>query len=267
MRCSSAEEGATLTRHCDRPADRDGTIDMVLTTCSSDGKCNLSIAYNSQMPLCTPHGPSLCRDAEALCVADDKFTFDFSSSADNDVRLSSTSHLQLADAFVQRFTSIPIATLIPGASLITESTAFRGLLPTPPSIGDYNIDGYPDLLILTSQSGSRVAALLESRPCDRASCTPAEVSKGRRAFRVRTDGAEALTKITDVESVHWMDMDDDVRLLLAAVWMGRELTRGFRRGRSTLWSSARARRALRGTLCSSRTTTSTTPFSSRHSVG
>ncbi|KAL8286465.1 hypothetical protein RQP46_004482 [Phenoliferia psychrophenolica] len=172
--------------------DRDGTIDMVITSCSPDGKCNLSIAYNSQIPLCTPHSTGKCRDPEALCLVDDDFSFDLSNSADND-----------------QFTTIPIATLIPGASLITESTAFRGLLPTPPSIGDYNIDGYPDLLILTSQSGSRIATLLESRPCDKASCTPGETSRGRRAFRVRTDGAEALTKITDAESVHWMDMDDD----------------------------------------------------------
>ncbi|KAK4705610.1 integrin alpha FG-GAP repeat containing protein 1, partial [Phenoliferia sp. Uapishka_3] len=172
--------------------DRDGTIDMVITSCSSDGKCNLSIAYNSQVPLCTPRSSGPCRDPEALCVADDNFAFDLDPSASND-----------------DFTSIPISTLIPGASLITESTAFRGLLPTPPSIGDYNIDGYPDLLILTSRSGNRVATLLESKPCDRSSCTAGQMDKGRRAFKVRTDGAEVLTKITDAESVHWVDMDDD----------------------------------------------------------
>ncbi|KAM0754773.1 hypothetical protein T439DRAFT_309573 [Meredithblackwellia eburnea MCA 4105] len=172
--------------------DRDGTIDLVLTTCLDDGECSLSIAYNSQVPLCTPRSTETCRDPEALCVADSKFAFNFSTDPEN------------AD-----FTTIPIATLIPGSSLITESTSFRGVLPTPPAIGDYNIDGYPDILLLTSQNGDRVASLLDSRPCDKTSCTPGEVSKGRRAFRVRTDGSEALTKIKDVESVHWMDMDDD----------------------------------------------------------
>lgn len=60
--------------------DRDGTIDMIITSCSSVGHCDLSIAYNDQIPLCTGSqsqvGP--CRDPEALCVADKDFSFNFS---------------------------------------------------------------------------------------------------------------------------------------------------------------------------------------------
>ncbi|KAM0792309.1 hypothetical protein ACM66B_004996 [Microbotryomycetes sp. NB124-2] len=174
--------------------DRDGTIDMVITSCSRTGHCSLSIAYNQQMPLCTSSTAESekCRDPESLCVADPDFAFNFSLDESNSA-----------------FTNIPISQLLPGSSLATETTAFRGHFPTPPSIGDYNIDGYPDLLLVTSSNTRREAQLLQSRPCDSASCTKAEIALKRRAFRVVKDGAEALFKLQDVESAHWIDVDDD----------------------------------------------------------
>ncbi|GAA5911051.1 hypothetical protein JCM6882_006862 [Rhodosporidiobolus microsporus] len=186
--------------------DRDGTIDMVLTVCpslssggSSGRDCALAIAYNDQMPLCDA-APALpgqemkrCRDPEELCVADEEFGFNFATQ-DN-----------------PSYTVIPLASLLPSHTLLLTSPSFRGSFPTPPQIGDYNIDGYPDLLILsTPPTGTaRVATLLQSRSCEKGSCTAMEVEKGRRAFRVVTEGADALGKIRDVESVSWVDMDDD----------------------------------------------------------
>lgn len=175
--------------------DRDGTMDMVLTYCGISDECSLGIAYNVQVPLCSSSprestGP--CRDPEALCVADPNFQFNLSPASEN-----------------FDFTAIPISTLIPHAKLITTSTAFRGILPVAPAIGDFNIDGYPDLLILTASSGSRNVNLLESRPCDRTACSHGEVLKGRRALRLVTVGADVLTSISDAESAHWIDIDDD----------------------------------------------------------
>lgn len=68
--------------------DRDGTIDMVITSCTSSSACYLHIAYNEQMPLCTGSRTQTgaCRDPEALCVADDKFKFELVSSDGNPVR-------------------------------------------------------------------------------------------------------------------------------------------------------------------------------------
>ncbi|BGP13717.1 hypothetical protein JCM10213_007105 [Rhodosporidiobolus nylandii] len=177
--------------------DRDGTIDMVLTSCTSSSECYLSIAYNDQIPLCdatlTPLGQEeeACRDPEALCVADPDFKFDL-STVNN-----------------PSYTVIPLATLLPSQSLVTTSSAFRGSFPTPPQIGDYNIDGYPDLLLLTSSGSAKHANLLQSRPCEKGSCSEGEIARARRTFRVVTEGAEALTKIRDVESASWVDMDDD----------------------------------------------------------
>ena len=76
-------------------SDRDGTIDLLITTCSlvsqSTGlgtNCALNIAYNAQLPLCAASssfpftgGPAVkapCRSPDALCVADSNFTFAFS---------------------------------------------------------------------------------------------------------------------------------------------------------------------------------------------
>ncbi|GAA6006356.1 hypothetical protein JCM10207_000615 [Rhodosporidiobolus poonsookiae] len=176
--------------------DRDGTIDMVLTSCSSSHDCSLSIAYNDQMPLCDStlapgQEQEKCRDPEALCVADPDFKFNLST--DNN----------------PSYTVIPISSLLPGHTLVTSSTAFRGHLPTPPQIGDYNIDGYPDLLVLTSAGSAKTATVLQSRPCEKGSCTDGETKRARRAFRVLSEGAEALAKLRDVESASWVDMDDD----------------------------------------------------------
>lgn len=68
--------------------DRDGTIDLIVTACpSGDSSCQLIIAYNQQVPLCstTGHSTEPCRDPEALCVADESFSFDFSTDEANTV--------------------------------------------------------------------------------------------------------------------------------------------------------------------------------------
>lgn len=168
---------------------------MVITSCSSVGACDLSIAYNQQIPLCTgaQSESGACRDPEALCVADKDFSFNLELKESNSA-----------------FTTIPVSALLPHSSLVFESTSFRGEYPTPPSIGDYNIDGYPDLLLLTSTGSQRRVSILQSRPCDATSCTKEEVKSARRAFRVVKEGAEVLSKIHDAESAHWVDVDDDV---------------------------------------------------------
>ncbi|CEQ39850.1 SPOSA6832_01410, partial [Sporobolomyces salmonicolor] len=173
--------------------DRDGSIDMVLTSCTSTDDCTLSIAYNDQIPLCdsSPTSTGPCRDPEALCVADKDFSFNLST--DNN----------------PSFTRIPLSALFPSQTLVTSSTSFRGAFPTAPQIGDYNIDGYPDLLLLTQKGSSKTVNLLQSRPCEKVSCSEEEIKKGRRGFRVVEEGATDLANIKDAESAHWVDVDDD----------------------------------------------------------
>jgi integrin alpha FG-GAP repeat containing protein 1 len=76
--------------------DRDGTMDMVFTTCSSVSSstgvgtdCSINIAYNKQLQLCTSSTvldtKRKCRPPDQLCSADPNFSFDFTDSSDNNV--------------------------------------------------------------------------------------------------------------------------------------------------------------------------------------
>src|SRR5216683_3738898 len=76
-------------------SDRDGTIDLLITTCTSvsqstglGSNCALNIAYNMQLPLCPssssfpltsdPAANTPCRSPAELCIADPQFSFSFS---------------------------------------------------------------------------------------------------------------------------------------------------------------------------------------------
>ncbi|GAA5933073.1 FG-GAP repeat domain-containing protein [Sporobolomyces koalae] len=184
--------------------DRDGTIDMILSVCpnhNNNKDCSIQIAYNDQIPLCTSTSTAEeeCRDIEDLCVADPNFNFNLTDFPDNG-----------------SLTKISVASLFPSHNLVTSSHSFRGLLPTPPRPGDYNIDGYPDLLLLVSpqaRSSHRLAKLVKSVPCGEdekeGKCTRAQIDKKRRAYQVEEKGVEELEKFQDVETVSWLDLDDD----------------------------------------------------------
>ncbi|MBW0461143.1 hypothetical protein O181_000858 [Austropuccinia psidii MF-1] len=179
--------------------DRDGTIDMAFAACPSKNDCKIHVAYNQQIPLCTNTGRfrSGCRDSQNLCSADPNFHFSFDSSQSS-------------------FTSLPIIDIFPGFNLITELSPMDFSGPSPISIqtGDYNLDGYPDLLILVEPQGSATASrgvpqLLESIPCSAHVCTAAQTYDHRRAFKPLTYGVEALTSISDAKGVFFMDIDED----------------------------------------------------------
>ncbi|GAA5883402.1 hypothetical protein JCM3774_004150, partial [Rhodotorula dairenensis] len=190
--------------------DRDGTIDLVVTSCPKPNRqrgCEISILYNYQIPLCdsvaSPSSSEPCRDPEALCTADPEFAF----------------------TAYQDATRFQVETVTGGRRLVSRvsSTRFKGSYPLPPQVGDFNIDGYPDLLLVTSDpqrgnndGGDRRAQILESVPCSLSSstagavgCSEEDVRNGGRGFRLVTTGAEALDQIRDVESASWVDLDDD----------------------------------------------------------
>ncbi len=72
---------------------------MLFVTCDSVSKstgigtgCAINIAYNKQLPLCSPgssslqNGKRVCRSPEGLCTGDPDFRFDLSVRDDNPVR-------------------------------------------------------------------------------------------------------------------------------------------------------------------------------------
>lgn len=192
--------------------DRDGTIDMVFTTCTSvnpstgvGANCAINIAYNKQLQLCetgeSSKGGKRCRSPEELCVGDDAFQFDLTGEN---------------DAFV----SIPVSSLFPGESgspsLLVMDTTHNPPIPLPIKLGDANVDGFTDMLfVLSTQSAmapnreKRTPKLVMSVPCEGgvAGCTN---GRGRRGFSVVRKGAKGLEMVSDARGVAFVDMDEDV---------------------------------------------------------
>ncbi|KAG9301641.1 hypothetical protein G9A89_016711 [Geosiphon pyriformis] len=165
--------------------DGDGTIDMVFPVCEEKNKkCEIHIAYNKQIPLCSDNKSTNCRQATNLCTADDNFKFDFSQDRLNNayVILQNIGNLMILDK------------------------AFKGFLPVPIRIGDYNLDGYPDILVI-SETGS--VSLWQSVLCTSGKCWPAAVNAQRRTFVKVVSGAEALNSLTEATAATFLDLDED----------------------------------------------------------
>ena len=124
------------------------------------------------------------------------------------------------------------ASVIPDARwLVLNDPSFRGNLPNPVRIGDFNKDGYPDLLVISSASSSAhqgYVSLLESIECSKKTCTQATTAAGRRTF-TKLDGtrADALNSINDAKAASWIDIDEDGSLDILVQRVGR----GFGAGR------------------------------------
>ncbi|OMJ12106.1 T-cell immunomodulatory protein [Smittium culicis] len=119
--------------------DRDGTIDMVFPVCTEMG-CEIHIAYNDQIPLCINSKSSdiaACRSNDNLCSADPKFSFDFSKPTS--------------------YQKININDLYPNERLDIIDGTFGGPQPVQIQIGDYDLDGYPDILVTTIKSDTPVS--------------------------------------------------------------------------------------------------------------
>lgn len=91
-----------------------------------------------------------------------------------------------------------------GARLQVLDTSFSPAPPVVPRTGDANLDGFPDLLLVTD---GRVHLLL-STPCARG--VPGCSAMGaRRGWREVRKGVEPLASITDARSAVFLDMDED----------------------------------------------------------
>lgn len=202
--------------------NRDGTIDVVFSTCER-GRCMVHIAFNEQMPLCDneasfwpPHAPeapeagrsgggpgggAACRDPLRLCTADDHFRLDFTVANDNPL-------LQ----------SLDVAELTGDAQLLTYDDLAPTPTPVPIRIGDPNLDGHPDLLLVTVPRGARPGEtrvrLLESVACARRSTAPGCVpGRAWRTFeRVQHTVLDAYTY---ARSASFVDLDEDGTLDIA----------------------------------------------------
>lgn len=182
--------------------DRDGTIDMVFPSCSSDG-CFINIAYNQQMPLCDAATPSnkespstsACRDPTQLCQADPDFKFDLSLTSPSFVQL------RLADVLPDR------------PHLVLSDSSFSGTLPISMKLGDYNQDSFPDILVLSAphrDPSEGRPTLLQSVPCSTHVCGDQAAKQGRRMFEPVKEKVNVLESIDDAKLASFVDIDEKV---------------------------------------------------------
>lgn len=87
-------------------------------------------------------------------------------------------------------------------------TTFNPSLPLPLRLGDVNMDGFPDVLLVVSTSSGTQVRVLESVACG----PQYKECRSGRTFRVPPRGTAALDAITDVKLASFIDVDDDVSL-------------------------------------------------------
>lgn len=89
-------------------------------------------------------------------------------------------------------------------------------------VGDYNLDGYPDILVplidsqgirklhFTELSGVSSIELWKNTPCDNLLCGPDATYEGRRALTKVTTGVDALVNIPNPYAAAFLDLDESV---------------------------------------------------------
>ncbi|KAL0573899.1 hypothetical protein V5O48_008047 [Marasmius crinis-equi] len=184
--------------------DRDGTIDLVFPTCRSvnpstgvGNDCSINIAYNQQLPLCSGDtivrgGAKKCRSPEDLCVADPEFKFDLGPGSDI-------------------FVSVPVSSILPYSpppGLLVEDTTVSPSVPLAIKIGDANLDGFPDILVISVNQNGQIPKLIYSVPCGKGVAGCSE-RNARRGWEVAVKGVHSLETIKDARGVAFHDMDED----------------------------------------------------------
>ncbi|KAL6065865.1 Integrin alpha N-terminal domain-containing protein [Balamuthia mandrillaris] len=180
----------------------DGTIDIVYPICIPTNTCttenSLIIVYNEQKPVCRGWWDSDCRPSTELCSADSNYL--------KDTKL-------LAPHFSENVVHVPQA-------------AFKGArfykhphleMPITLRAGDYNLDGYTDLLIPVIDPHGRVfVQLWKNKACEDAKygCKREGSHVGSVADRTLVpidddDEIKALTSIDNAYAAAFFDLNED----------------------------------------------------------
>jgi hypothetical protein len=125
-------------------------------------------------------------------------------------------------------------------------------LPISVKLGDANLDGFPDLLLIVASGQDHVPKMLLSVPCG-PGVLGCGSGHGRHGWSVATKGTETLDAVKDARSVSFLDMDEDVRF--HAFTAGYCVHGGFR-GPLISWCKEQAPWAM-ATFCSCRTISTT----------
>jgi hypothetical protein len=132
-------------------------------------------------------------------------------------------------------------------------------LPIAVKLGDANLDGFPDMLVIISDGNNHTPKMLFSVPCG-AGVVGCGSGRGKRGWSVATKGTEVLDAVNDARSVSFLDMDEDVGSFFC--YMHLYVLMDYLRELLISWYNGRAEQG-RETYCSSRTISTTMHFSSR----
>ncbi|EGG17210.1 putative integrin alpha FG-GAP repeat-containing protein [Cavenderia fasciculata] len=171
--------------------DGDGDLDILFPVCWPMENCTIVntiyLVYNYQKTVCPSSlfSNSNCRPQNQLCQADNSFYFSNSKIPD-------------------------------GKTLIIPNELFNGnilysnieqSIPLIIHVGDYNIDGYPDILIaFTNSSGTSHLELWENVGCTDQICG---TGVGGRGFSAVNDGTDALVQINNAVMGVFVDLGED----------------------------------------------------------
>jgi integrin alpha FG-GAP repeat containing protein 1 len=111
-------------------------------------------------------------------------------------------------------------------------TTFNPPLPVSIKLGDANLDGFPDFLIITGSGQDYIPSLVYSVPCTVGVVGCGKDGSGRRGWKVATQGVESLQAVTDARSLSFLDMDEDVSFNIFFINPGEQLI--FYDGQGTL---------------------------------
>lgn len=163
--------------------------------------CYINIAYNRQLSLCksttdsgVKKGEQVCRPPGDLCTADPNFKFDLRDDPDNPL-----------------FARFPVSSFLPkDQSLLVLDTTYNPPLPISLKLGDANLDGFPDILLISATGKTKTPKLLWSVPCAKGVPGCDAGGGGTRGFKLASKDVETLEGITDARSASFLDMDEDV---------------------------------------------------------
>jgi integrin alpha FG-GAP repeat containing protein 1 len=208
-------------------------MDIIFPTCSRHSSstglghdCSINIAYNQQVPTCSSEaskfsadGKLTCRGHGDMCRSDPDYAFDFANT-----EVSSSNCIYLEESTdIQSLLSIPLSSILStsGDPQLLLHVPGEPNIPLPLRPGDYNVDGFPDLLltihnstaapgVITRKAGHQVR-VLENVPCG-SGIAGCQGQKDGRGFKVGGgSGWEVLDDIWDASGASWLDVDDDVR--------------------------------------------------------
>ncbi|KAI9297650.1 hypothetical protein K502DRAFT_300520 [Neoconidiobolus thromboides FSU 785] len=176
-----------------------GNLDLIYFICDKEN-CKIKIIYNQQMKLCNLYITTNCRSQENMCIEDENFKLDFNNNND-----SNNFEIDIQNIYEQHQDIYPY---LKGYNFIKSKTLNY---PISINIGDYNLDGYPDLLlILKNKKEETQPIILQSFPCDNKHCNEQQINLNRRyylpPFKYKNP---LLIKDQSIIKVDWFDFFED----------------------------------------------------------